>query len=102
MVRQHLTDGNPNERIWGMHYHAQGFVMAVIGGGKGALIFWNEGEEKPFHTFPLPGTARGMSVHSDGVQVATTHFDSKVRITKLAPKATASSASAQIDSAALS
>jgi WD40 repeat protein len=87
MVRQHLTDGNPNERIWGMHYHAQGFLLAVIGGGKGALIFWNEAEEKPFHTFPLPNTARGMAVHTDGIQIATTHFDNKVRLTKLAAKA---------------
>jgi WD40 repeat protein len=87
MVRQHLTDGNANERIWAMHYHAQGFVMAAIGGGKGALIFWNEGEEKPFHSFALPASARGMSVHTDGLQVATTHHDRKVRLTKLAAKA---------------
>ena len=86
MIRQHLTDGNPNERIWSMHYHPQGFIVAAIGGGKGALVFWNEAEEKPFHTFALPSTARGMSVHPDGLQVATTHFDNKVRLTKLAAK----------------
>ena len=86
MIRQHLTDGFPNERIWSMYYHPQGFLMAAVGGGKGALIFWNEGEEKPFHAFALPGTARGMSVHPDGIQVATAHFDNKVRITKLAAK----------------
>jgi hypothetical protein len=87
MARQHLTDGNANERIWAMHYHAQGFVVAAIGGGKGALIFWNEGEDKPFHVFPLPNSARGMSVHPDGVQIATTHHDRKIRLTKLAAKA---------------
>ncbi len=86
MVRQHLTEADKNERIWAMHYHAQGFLVAAIGGGKGALLFWNEGEDKPFHVFPLPNSARGMSVHPDGVQIATTHHDGKLRITKLAAK----------------
>lgn len=86
MVRQHVTEGTPNERIWAMHYHPQGFVVAVIGGQKGMLIFWNDGEEKPFHTFALPNTAKGMSVHSDGMQIATTHHDSKLRITRLEAK----------------
>ena len=87
MVRQHLTDTDKNERIWAMHYHAQGFLLAAIGGGKGALIFWNEGEDKPVHVFALPNSARGMSVHPDGIQIATTHHDSKLRLTKLAAKA---------------
>ena len=86
MVRKHLTDGTPNERIWGLEYHPQGFLIGCLGGGKGQLVFWNEGEEKPFHVFPLPTTARGLSLHADGLQVATTHFDKKLRITKLAPK----------------
>ena len=87
MARQHLTDADKNERIWAMHYHAQGFLIAVIGGGKGALHFWNEAEDKPFHTFALPNTARGMSVHPDGIQIATTHYDAKLRLTNLAAKA---------------
>ena len=86
MIRQHLTDGNPNERIWARHYHADGFLLAAAGGGKGVLAFWNEADEKPFHTFALPASARGMSVHPDGLQIATTHHDSKLRITKLAAK----------------
>jgi len=86
IVRQHVT-AFTNERIWALHYHAQGFLLAGIGGAKGALIFWNEGEDNPFHTFALPSTARGMCVHPDGIQIATTHHDSKVRITKLAAKA---------------
>jgi WD40 repeat protein len=85
-VRTHLSDGNPNERIWSLAYHAQGFVVAAIGGGKGALLFWNEGEDKPFHTFALPNTARGLSLHADGIQVATTHHDSKLRVTRLEAK----------------
>ncbi len=84
-VRNHLTDAT-NERVWGLHYHADGFLLGCIGGQKGQLIFWDEGGEKPSHVFALPSTARGMSVHSDGIQVATAHADSKLRITKLAAK----------------
>ena len=86
LTRQHVTTGFTNERIWGMHYHAQGFLVAAIGGSKGALLFWNEGDDPSFHTFALPSTARGMAVSSDGMQIATTHFDSKVRVTKLSAK----------------
>ena len=86
MVRQHITDGFANERIWAMHCHAEGPLIAVLGGQKGALTFWNEPDEKPFHVFALPNTARGMSVRADGLQIATTHHDSKLRITRLEAK----------------
>ncbi len=85
-VRNHLTDLT-NERVWALHCHAEGFLVGCVGGQKGQLIFWNETEEKPFYVFALPNTARGMSVHSDGIQIATAHADSKLRITKLAAKA---------------
>lgn len=87
LARSQVTEGTPNERIWGLHYHADGFVVAAIGGGKGQLVFWNDTEDKAFHAFNLPASARGISVHLDGIQVATTHHDAKLRITKLAAKA---------------
>jgi WD40 repeat protein len=86
-VRNHLTEGTPNERIWGLQYHPEGFLIGCIGGNKGQLVFWNEAEEKPFHVFSLPNSARGLSLHSDGLRIATTHHDKKLRITKLAAKA---------------
>jgi WD40 repeat protein len=85
-VRNHITDGNANNTIWAIQYHPQGFVIGCIGGGKGQLAFWNEGDEKPFHSFNLPNSARGMSLHPDNLQVATTHHDRKLRITRLEPK----------------
>ncbi len=87
-VRNHLTDATPNERFWGLQFHAQGFLVGCLGGAKGQLTFWNEGEEKPFHVHALPAPARGMSLHSDGVQIATTHYDRKLRLTRLGPKTT--------------
>lgn len=85
-IRNHITDGNANNTLWGVQYHSQGFFIGCIGGGKGQLAFWNEGDEKPFHAFNLPGTARGMALHHDQIQVATTHFDKKLRITRLEAK----------------
>jgi WD40 repeat protein len=86
-VRNHLTDGTANERIWSLRYHPEGFLIGCLGGGKGQLVFWNDAEEKPFHVFALPNSGRGMALHPDSLRIATTHFDSKLRITKLAPKA---------------
>jgi len=86
VARQHTTTYK-RERIWAMHYHPQGFIVAALGGAQGALVFWNDAADASFHTFALPGTARSMCVSADGLQVATTHFDSKVRITKLTAKA---------------
>jgi WD40 repeat protein len=87
VIRNHLTDGLNNERIWSLQYHPEGFLIGCTGGQKGQLIFWKDAEEKPFHTFALPNTARGMSLATDGLLVATAHHDSKLRITKLAAKA---------------
>jgi WD40 repeat protein len=87
LARSQITEGNPNERVWGLNYHPDGFVVAALGGGKGQLVFWNDTEDKAFHAFNLPTSARGISLHPDGIQVATTHHDAKLRITKLAPKA---------------
>jgi WD40 repeat protein len=85
-VRNHLTDGTPNGTLWGLQFHPQGFLIGCIGGAKGLLAFWNEGEEKPFKVLDLPGTARGMALHPDGIQVATTHYDRKLRISRLEGK----------------
>jgi hypothetical protein len=86
MVRNHLTDATPNERLWGLQFHPQAFLIGCLGGNKGQVVFWNEGEEKPFHVHNLPSSARGMALHPDGLQIATTHHDRKLRISKLAAK----------------
>jgi WD40 repeat protein len=82
----HVVEGATNERICGLALHPDGFLFGCLGGQKNQLAFWKEGEEKPFHTFLLPTSAHGMSLHTDGLQVATTHHDGKLRITKLAAK----------------
>lgn len=85
VARQHVTTYK-RERIWGMTCHPQGFIVAALGGATGALVFWDEATDPSIHAFVLPNTARGMSLSSDGMLVATAHYDGKVRITKLAAK----------------
>ena len=60
-----------------------GITIAAVGGNGGCLLFWNRGEEKPFHRLALPNTARGMDLDQHGKYLATTHHDRKVRITEL-------------------
>ena len=62
-------------------------VCASGGGGGGYLIFFKPTEEKPFHKLKLKDTARDMSLHPDGLQVATAHWDGYVRISRMEQKA---------------
>lgn len=86
LLRQHAVEGMAAHTIWGTAAHPDGFAIGCIGGNSGHLLFWNEADEKPFHKFDLPNTARGVALHPDGLRVATAHFDNKVRLSKLAPK----------------
>ncbi len=81
---QHLgTDDMKNHTLWGAEFHPDGWLVAVAGGGGGHLLFWNHGEEKPFHRHTLPNTARGMHIQPGGSAIATAHHDRKVRISTL-------------------
>lgn len=62
-------------------------LMGLCSGVSGGfLLFWRTTAEKDFFRFKLPHLARDMDVHPDGLQVATAHFDRRVRITRLAAK----------------
>jgi hypothetical protein len=68
--------------------HSQGFIIALAGGGSGGhVLFWKPGEEQEFHSLKLPGTARDMDLHPDGIQIATAHADGHLRIVRMAEKA---------------
>ena len=62
-------------------------VLSSGGTGGGFLLFFKPGEEKPFHQLKFPNTVRSMSVHPDGLHIATTHHDGHVRISRMAKKA---------------
>ncbi|GIW94469.1 MAG: hypothetical protein KatS3mg110_2510 [Pirellulaceae bacterium] len=87
-LRSHVAQGVRGV-AWRACFHPEGFLLAANGGsGGGWLLFWKEDDDQAFHKFQLPNTARGMDLHPDGIQVATAHYDRKLRISRLAPKAT--------------
>ncbi len=72
---------------WEIEFLSDGTELVASGGsGGGYLLFFKAGEEKPFHKLKLKDTVRGMSVHPDGLRVATTHYDGHIRISKMTEK----------------
>ena len=87
IVKSHTANDIKNGTVWSARFHPEGMLMACCGGGSGGfLLFWGEGDEKPFHQFKMPDTAREFDLHPDGIQIATVHYDRKLRLSKLAPK----------------
>ncbi len=85
-IRSHVA-ADVKGVAWSTVVHPQGFWMACNGGsGGGWLLFWNAEEDQAFHKFQLPNTARGMSLHPDGIHVATAHHDRHLRISRLTAK----------------
>jgi WD40 repeat protein len=73
---------------WQVEFLADGSEVCASGGsGGGYLIFYKSTDEKPFHKLKLKDTARDMSLHPDGLQVATAHWDGYVRICRMEQKA---------------
>jgi WD40 repeat protein len=89
LEKQLIAEGITQGVIWRLQWLGDGSIMGLSGGGSGGfLVFWKPETEKDYHRFQLPGLARDMDLHSDGLQVATAHFDRHVRVSRLAAKAT--------------
>lgn len=72
---------------WRTVFHPEGFLVTGSGGsGGGYLIFFKPGNNKDFHKLKLRDTARDTDLHKDGIQIATIHYDRKVRISRMAEK----------------
>lgn len=72
---------------WQVEFLSDGSELCVAGGaGGGFLLFFKPADEKPFHKLKLPDTARDMSLHPDGLRVATAHHDGNVRISRMTAK----------------
>lgn len=83
-----LTAGDLKGSIWRSLFHANGFLIGAAGGSSGGhLLFWKTDAEKNFHQFQLPNLVRDMDMHPDGIQIATAHYDSRIRISKMIAKA---------------
>lgn len=84
----HLSKGGIQGTAWGLKPHPDGYLIAATGGqGGGHLFFWKYDQKDEFHSFNVGNTARDMSLHPDGIQIATAHHDKNVRISMMAPKA---------------
>ena len=85
LARTLLADGIAGGVIWRLRYLADGSLMGACGGNSGGfLLFWKSAADKDYHRLTLPGTARDMDLHPDGLRVATAHHDGHLRITRLA------------------
>jgi WD40 repeat protein len=83
----HLSKASVQGTARGLILHPQGFAIAATGGpGGGHLFFWQPGEKEEFHSLNLGNVARDLSLHADGLRLATAHHDRKLRITLLAAK----------------
>ena len=87
LEKQLIAEGITQGVIWRLKWLSDGSIMALSGGGSGGfLVFWKPEAEKDYHRFQLPGLARDMDLHPDGLQVATAHYDRHLRISRLAAK----------------
>ena len=83
----HVSKNEIQGTARGLKDHPDGFVIAATGGqGGGHLYFWKYDQKAEFHSFNLGNTARDMSLHPDGIRIATAHHDKNVRISLMAPK----------------
>ncbi len=86
LLKSHVGEGVKGV-VWRTLFHPDGFLVAASGGsGGGFLLFWNADADKEFHKLKLPNTARDVALHPDGIQLATTHHDRHLRISKMAAK----------------
>jgi WD40 repeat protein len=69
---------------WGVRFHPAGFVIVASGGTSGGFLwFTRPDQENEYFKFALPGTARDLDLHKDGIQVATAHHDGVLRISAM-------------------
>lgn len=84
----HLTKANINGKAWGLVWHPQGFIVGALGGAAGGrLTFWKTGEKDEFHELNLGANIRDLTLHPDGVQLVSAHFDGVCRLSRMTAKA---------------
>lgn len=73
--------------VWRLTFLPDGTLLGASGGSTGGhLVFWNASQNKDIHRFQLPNIVRDLDLHPDGIQVATTHHDKHLRISRMASK----------------
>lgn len=86
LIQSHIAEGLKGT-AWRTIFHDQQFLCGAVGGSSGGfLLFWKTEEPKEFHRFKLPNLLRDMDLATDGLRVATAHYDNRLRICRLAAK----------------
>ncbi|MDZ4685210.1 MAG: WD40 repeat domain-containing protein [Planctomycetaceae bacterium] len=86
LLQTHVAEGAKGS-VWRLVFHPEGWLIGVSGGGSGGHVsFWKPDNPKEAFRFALPNIARDMDLHADNLQLATSHHDRHVRLTKLTPK----------------
>jgi WD40 repeat protein len=86
LLQTHVAEGAKGS-FWRLAFHPDGYVIGVNGGSSGGHVsFWKPDNPKEAFRFGLPNIARDMDLHPDQMQLATSHHDRHVRVTKLTPK----------------
>ena len=72
---------------WGVRFHPQGFTIGVGAdkSGKGEIWFYNQAEDKAFHTHSLKSAARALDLLGDE-KLAVAHADGNVRLYQMTAK----------------
>jgi WD40 repeat protein len=83
---EQLSKGKLRGAGWGVALHPEGTTIAAVGGQGGYLLFWKPEESEEFHQVKLKDTARDLDLCSDGLHLATAHFDGHLRIHRMAAK----------------
>jgi len=86
-VIEHLSKAKLRGVAWGLALHQDGSVIASVGGSGGHLLFWKPDSKDEYHHLKLPSDARDLDLHTDGLRLATVHFDGHLRIHRMAAKA---------------
>ncbi|WP_166829956.1 WD40 repeat domain-containing protein [Thalassoroseus pseudoceratinae] len=73
---------------WGGRFHPAGFVMGCGANrtGKGAIWYWEVGQDQPFHTHDLKSAARGMDLTQHHQTAVIAHADGSLKTYSLVPK----------------
>ncbi|MDA1052303.1 MAG: WD40 repeat domain-containing protein [Planctomycetota bacterium] len=86
LVQSHVAEGLKGV-AWRVIFHPGEFLCGATGGSSGGfLLFWKTAEPKDFHRLKMPHQVRDLDMHPDGMQLATTHYDSHLRISRMTAK----------------
>ncbi len=80
---EHLSRGKLSGVAWGVAMHPNGTRIAAVGGRGGYLLFWKPTNGEDFHRVKLKNDARDLDLSSDGLHLATAHYDGHVRISRM-------------------